>query len=89
MQKNQSHQHSAAHNGETTTIMDECEILDWDYQPATNEPDKLQASGERSSHKSVEMTPNTKTPLYLRDGEFGKFLYACDCFVSLIEVSHL
>ena len=57
------------------TVMDECEILDWDYQPDEESPEtelhsKSQASGDRSSHKDVEMAPNTKTPLFVRDGEF-------------------
>jgi hypothetical protein len=59
-------------------IMDECEILDWDYRPQGSEStdqtrvDQRQASGTKSSHKLLEMTPDKKTPLRVRDGEFGK-----------------
>ena len=59
------------------TIMDECEILDWDYSErkkvGTNPGDRKTASGTMSSHKILEMVPTTnKTPLWMRDGEFSK-----------------
>jgi hypothetical protein len=56
-------------------LLDECEILDWDYRPDDiEEPAKREASGDRSSHKTLDLVPNTKTPLAVRDGDFGKFL---------------
>lgn len=55
------------------TMMDECEILDWDYSESsvsTKQTDRKTASRTMSSHKMVEMAPNTRTPLMLKDGEF-------------------
>jgi len=55
------------------TIMDECEILEWDYSEkgaGTNPEDRMSASGSMSSHKMVEMAPNSNTPLWVRDGDF-------------------
>ncbi|MGK3752021.1 MAG: hypothetical protein ACI8RD_004325 [Bacillariaceae sp.] len=56
-------------------FMDECEILDWDY----NEPEQKSSIGRRgettssNSHKSVEMASDQKTPLRMRGGDFGMF----------------
>jgi hypothetical protein len=58
------------------SLMDECEILDWDYsEPAVRakQSGRKTASKTMSSHQKVEMAPNTKTPLWLQDGEFGEF----------------
>jgi len=57
------------------SIMDECEILDWDYRPESSKSSKSpsnlrQASGSKSSHKNLEFASDQKTPLWLRDGEF-------------------
>ena len=71
--------------GQTTTVgedlMDECEILDWDYRPDTStgkakshSSSRRNASGSKSSHKNMEMAPDNKTPLWIKDGEFGTFL---------------
>lgn len=57
------------------TMMDECEILDWDFsenRAGTKQVDRMTASNSMNSHKLVEMAPNTKTPLWMRDGDFGK-----------------
>jgi hypothetical protein len=55
------------------TIMDECEILDWDYRPEEDDAlsPRRQASGKKSSSKTIELAKDKKTPLYVRDGEFG------------------
>jgi hypothetical protein len=58
------------------TIMDECEILEWDYSEhgaGANPVDRMTASGTMNSHKLVEMAPNTKIPLWVKDGDFGTF----------------
>jgi hypothetical protein len=62
------------------TLMDECEILDWDYRGVSelSSQKKIRTGGKRlpvrdsSSHKMVEMARDKKTPLRMRDGEFGK-----------------
>jgi hypothetical protein len=53
--------------------MDECEILDWDYRPEEDDAlsPRRQASGKKSSSKTIELAKDKKTPLYVRDGEFG------------------
>ncbi len=55
-------------------FVDECEILDWEYSAP-----ELNKSGhdsekyvQESSHKLVEMADDEKTPLRIRDGNFGK-----------------
>jgi hypothetical protein len=62
-------------------LMDECEILDWDHrfqkpkELSQSGSSRREASGNRSSHKQVEMASDNKTPLYVRDGQFGKTLF--------------
>ncbi len=66
---------SATSSSVSQTIMDECEILDWNYlenDVGGNSADRKTATKSKSSHKLVEMAPNTKTPLWMRDGDFGK-----------------
>lgn len=64
-------------------IMDECEILDWDHrsdhshESGPSGSDRRQASGSKSSHKILDMAGDSKTPLYVKDGEFGKFIFCC------------
>ena len=57
-------------------FMDECEILDWDYRAP--EPKKTSKQRQKTkgsgSHKNVEMANDQKTPLRIRDGEFGMSL---------------
>ena len=64
------------HQVSSTTLMDECEIVDWDFseQRLSEEKhsDKRQARGSKSSHKGVELASDRKTPLFMRDGKFGK-----------------
>lgn len=55
-------------------FVDECEILDWEYSAP-----ELKESGhdgekyvQESSHKLVEMADDKKTPLRIRDGNFGR-----------------
>ena len=74
-----------------TTIMDECEILDWDFndQRLTEEghADKRQARRSKSSHKGVELASDKKTPLWMRDGKFGTShsLFCAKCrFLGLV-----
>lgn len=65
------------------TLMDECEIIDWDYKGLSESSarTKEKKGGKRlsvrdsSSHKMVEMAHDQKTPLRIRDGEFGKTTY--------------
>jgi hypothetical protein len=68
------------------TIMDECEILNWDYselkKAGTNPEDRKTASSTMSSHKMLEMAPTTKTPLWMRDGQFSK----CSRLVLFLQV---
>jgi hypothetical protein len=62
--------------GHGNTIMDECEILDWDFSadsPLHNHQDKQEASRSKSSHKTVDFASDKKTPLYVKDGKFSKF----------------
>lgn len=57
------------------TMMDECEILDFNWEATSKTEskwDKTHASGDFSSHGSVEMAKDKKTPLRIKDGEFGK-----------------
>jgi hypothetical protein len=57
-----------------TTIMDECEILDfnWDAKSSTTaHADKKQASKSWSSHKIVDLASDQKTPLLVSDGKFS------------------
>jgi hypothetical protein len=67
-------------------IMDECEILDWDNRSEISQEsglsgsdDRQEASGSRSSHKILDMAGDKKTPLYVKDGEFGKSILCCCC----------
>jgi hypothetical protein len=63
-------------------VMDECEILDWDFRGDVSESSSTKTIGKKgrkrlsvrdsSSHKLVEMAHDQKTPLRIRDGEFGK-----------------
>jgi hypothetical protein len=54
-------------------FVDECEILDWDFRAP--EQKKGREDGEdyklESSHKLVDMSDDKKTPLRIRDGDFG------------------
>ncbi len=65
---------SATENADQMFI-DECEILDWDY--SAPELKKTGQDGDKyvkeSSHKLVEMADDKKTPLRIRDGNFGMF----------------
>lgn len=61
-------------NGDRKTtdemFVDECEILDWDYNaPELKRKSKSSTKGS-SSHELVEMASDQKTPLRMRDGEF-------------------
>jgi len=63
---------SAVGSANIENIMDECEILDWDYTEnsfSSSSGDHISGS-KRMSHKLVDMVPNTKTPLWMRDGDF-------------------
>jgi hypothetical protein len=68
-------------NNRVDQFMDECEILDWDY----NDPAQKSSIGRRdqttssNSHKSVEMASDLKTPLRMRGGDFGMFPYKKSC----------
>ena len=57
------------------TLMDECEILDWDHRSDESKhdvplrSDRRQASGIHASHKLIETVPgDSNTPLYLKQG---------------------
>lgn len=69
-------QESAARLDEQT-IMDECEILDfnWDAKLSTSaHEDKKQATKSWSSHKNVDFASDHKTPLLVKDGSFGTLI---------------
>eukprot|EP00536_Pseudo-nitzschia_multiseries_P012785 jgi/Psemu1/309415/fgenesh1_kg.508_\ len=52
-------------------IVDECEILDWDYRaPELKKRRSKSSTRNSSSHKLVEMSNDKKTPLRMKDGEF-------------------
>jgi len=54
-------------------VVDECEIMDFNWKATRNEDtkwEKSQASGVYSSHGGVEMTKDKKTPLRIKDGKF-------------------
>ena len=57
--------------------MDECEILDYNYD-FTKEEDEQENSlaAGKSSHKHVSLCSDNETPRTLRDGEFSKFSYS-------------
>jgi len=67
------HGDSSSNKNSDQMFIDECEILDWDYRAP--EPKKgskpRQNSRDSSSHKLVKMANDQKTPLRIRDGEFG------------------
>lgn len=60
-------------------FVDECEILDWDFRPEISigseksQLDKREAKGSKSSHRGIELASDNKTPIWARDGDFGKF----------------
>jgi hypothetical protein len=67
-------------------IVDECEILEWNGGDVSRQ--QLEKSNEKcsksrssskglNSHKQLELADDNKTPLRMRDGEFGAFLF-CD-----------
>jgi hypothetical protein len=64
-------------------IMDECEILDWDHRSEHSQgsdpsgSDRKQASRSKSSHKIMDMACDSKTPLYVKDGEFSEYIFCC------------
>ena len=68
-------------------FVDECEILDWDY--SAPELKKTGQDGDKyvkeSSHKQVEMAGDKKTPLRIRDGNFGMFGFLSFLFIILAE----
>jgi hypothetical protein len=61
------------------SLLDECEILDWDHRVeqsqkiSSGKSQRGQAMGSKSSHKLLEMASDGKTPLYVRDGKHGTF----------------
>ena len=78
--KNEKMNKSGGASG-TSEIVDECEILDWDSRASDNDADldapkaksgKRISSRGQSSHKLLEMASDNKTPLRMRDGDFGE-----------------
>jgi hypothetical protein len=78
--------------GGSTDIVDECEILEWNggslpgenaALSETEKSNKRRSSKGLSSHKLLELADDGKTPLRMRDGEFGEwsFLYCHRCFI--------
>lgn len=56
-------------------VMDECEILEWDDRFEASVSGNKEGKGadwRKSSHEIVELASDGKTPLWLRDGDFGK-----------------
>ena len=79
----------------TDSIMDECEILDWDYRAEasqTKDPsflsDRRQGSGSRSSHKVIDMASDGKTPLYVPEGRFGKQISRVDMHCKYSDLTN-
>jgi hypothetical protein len=66
---------NSSNEGTAEGFVDECEILDWDYrapkQKRNNNSPEEQNFRHESSHKLVEMAYDQKTPLRIRDGDFG------------------
>jgi hypothetical protein len=65
-------------------IVDECEILEWNggslpletvASTEKEKPNKRRSSKGLSSHKLLETTDDGKTPLRMRDGEFGEWQF--------------
>eukprot|EP00980_Cylindrotheca_fusiformis_P003773 scaffold834_cov123-Cylindrotheca_fusiformis.AAC.20 len=59
------------------TLVDECEILDfnWDAKLSSDaHAEKKQASKSWSSHKVVDLASDQKTPLLVKDGDFANGL---------------
>ena len=68
-------------------LVDECEIVEegaeteWSTETASwtvTEKASGRTRKAKSSHELVELANDGETPLYIRDGEFGKFFYRCN-----------
>ena len=74
------------------TLMDECEIMEWDHRVEQSQEissarsQRRQASGSKSSHKVVELASDGKTPLWVRDGKFV-FIDEESC-IGCMQVGH-
>ena len=82
---------AATTNDPNTMIVDECEILDWGVgggnsggaasiatgrqKRASNSAGATPTTTPTSSHMMVELAKDNKTPLRLRDGDFGTCLF--------------
>ena len=70
------HGYSSSSKEVDQMFVDECEILDWDNrapEPKKNSKQRQKTKGS-GSHNLVEMANDQKTPLRIRDGEFGMSL---------------
>ena len=56
------------------TLLDECEIIDFDDGDFVSDTTDREGT---SSHEDVQLVPGSKTPAWIKDGEFGKWSYVC------------
>jgi len=67
-------------------FVDECEILDWDFRASEQNNQNYR---HESSHKLVELTDDKRTPLWIRDGDFGMYIVYVVLFNILITVQNM
>ena len=98
---------AATTNDPNTMIVDECEILDWGVgggnsggaasiatgrqKRASNTAGATSTTTPTSSHMMVELAKDNKTPLRLRDGDFGTCLFVIiyeEIYLSLSLRTH-
>ena len=78
------------------TLMDECEIVEWledskasSFTTRTTESSNDESQRrKKSSHEILELASDDKTPLRMRDGDFGKTLFThFDCHAFSIALT--
>ncbi len=77
--------------------MDECEIVEWledskasSFTTRTTESiDNGDNRRKKSSHEIVELASDNKTPLRMRDGDFGKIHVANSYLICLAYCSRI
>jgi hypothetical protein len=65
-----------AYSAISTMPLDECDLME--DETDVEEVARTDRHG-KSSHEKVELVPNTQTPLWIKDGEFGTYLVLLAC----------
>jgi hypothetical protein len=65
-----------AYSAISTMPLDECDLMEDEMD--VEEVARTDRHG-KSSHEKVELVPNTQTPLWIKDGEFGTYLVLLAC----------